>query len=60
MHRTNGQRRIAVVQAKAVQAIKKAVANVLKDHARTGDPVAIWRDGRVVKVPAHRLRRARR
>ena len=36
----------------AFEALKKAVANTIADHARTGDPIAIWRDGKAVLVPA--------
>ena len=41
----------------AVKAMKKAVVEVIKNHARTGDPLAIWRDGKVVWVPAAQLLR---
>ncbi|ODS31733.1 MAG: hypothetical protein SCARUB_03130 [Candidatus Scalindua rubra] len=33
------------------KAFKKAVARVIEDHHRTGDPIAVWRDGKVVLVP---------
>ncbi len=26
-----------------------------KNHKRTGDPIVIWRDGRVVKIPAEQI-----
>jgi len=29
-------------------ALKEAVAKAIADHARTGDPIVVWRDGRVV------------
>lgn len=47
---------------KAEQALKKAVAETIRDHARTGDPVVIWRNGKVVQVPAASLlpRRSRK
>ena len=32
-------------------AITQAVRRAIWDHYRTGDPIAIWRDGRVVIVP---------
>ena len=25
------------------------------DHKRTGDPIVIWRDGKVVKIPADQI-----
>lgn len=33
-------------------ALKEAVAKAIADHARTGDPIVVWRDGRVAHVPA--------
>ena len=39
----------------AEKALQRAVAEVVEDHKRTGDPVVIWRDGKVVKVPADQL-----
>ena len=38
-----------------VKALKEAVAETIRDHARTGDPVVIWRNGKVTWVPAHQL-----
>jgi hypothetical protein len=45
------------LHVKAEKAMKEAVAEVIKDHARTGDPVAIWRDGKVAWVSAAQLLR---
>ena len=36
--------------AKAQQALKEAVAGAIEDHRRTGDPIVVWKDGKVVKV----------
>ena len=41
--------------AKARQALKEAVAAAIEDHRRTGDPIVVWKDGKVVKVPAEQL-----
>ncbi len=40
---------------RAEEALKKAVAKVIADHKRTGDPIVIWRDGKVVKIPAEQI-----
>lgn len=40
---------------RAEKALKKAVADAIADHKRTGDPIVIWRDGKVVKVPADQI-----
>ena len=40
---------------RAEEALKKAVTRALADHKRTGDPIVVWRDGRVVKIPAEQI-----
>ena len=45
-------RSIRAIHKKAEQALKKAVAETIRDHAKTGDPIVIWQDGKVVRVPA--------
>lgn len=37
---------------KAMQALTDAVAKAVKRHRRLGIPLAIWRNGRAVSVPA--------
>jgi hypothetical protein len=32
-----------------------AVRNALLDHKRTGDPIVVWRDGKVVWIPADEI-----
>ena len=41
--------------SRAEEALKKAVARAIADHKRTGDPIVVWRDNRVVKIPAERI-----
>ena len=43
------------IHVKAEKAMKEAVAETIQDHARTGDPLAIWRNEKVVWVPAKQL-----
>ena len=43
------------LEIRAEEALKKAVADTIADHKRTGDPIVIWRDGRVVKIPADQI-----
>jgi len=40
-------------------AFRIAVANVVKQHRQAGIPLAIWRNGKVVQVPAGKVRVAR-
>lgn len=40
----------------AEEALKLAVYEAIKDHERTGDPVAIWRNGKAILIHPKRLR----
>ncbi len=40
---------------KAMQALTEAVAEVVEDHRRRGRPLAVWRHGRAVWIPASEL-----
>jgi hypothetical protein len=41
---------------RAEMALKAAVEKVVEAHVREGRPLYIWRDGKVVEVPAQELR----
>jgi hypothetical protein len=48
------------LQARAFKALKEAVCEVVEEHKRSGRPLAVWRNGKVVKIPASQaLRKAR-
>ena len=55
--RKNGRlkRSVHLVSVKAEKALKEAVTETIRDHARTGDPIVIWRNGKVAWVPAKQL-----
>ena len=40
---------------RAEDALKKAVARAIADHKRTGNPIVVWRNGEVVKIPADQI-----
>jgi hypothetical protein len=40
---------------RAEEALKKAVADAIADHKRSGNSIVIWRDGKVVKIPADQI-----
>ncbi len=44
------------VLERAALAMKAAIEKVIEEHAREGLPLYIWRDGKVVAVPAEELR----
>ncbi len=37
---------------KAELAMKEAIKKVVKQHKKDGRPLAVWKDGRVKKIPA--------
>ncbi len=49
------KRSIHLMNQKAAKALKEAVKETIRDHYRTGDPLAIWRNGRVEWVRAENL-----
>ena len=40
---------------RAEEALKKAVADAIADHKRFDNSIVIWRDGKVVKIPADQI-----
>ncbi len=45
------------LQDKAELALKKAIREVIERHKQNGRPLAVWRNGKVVKISASRLLR---
>ncbi|MBW1802401.1 MAG: hypothetical protein JRJ85_16935 [Deltaproteobacteria bacterium] len=43
------------LEIKAEEALVKAVGKAIADHKRAGHPIVIWRDGKVVKIPADQI-----
>ena len=39
----------------AEKAMRNAIAKVVEAHRRTGEPLVIWRDGKVVLLPPDQL-----
>jgi hypothetical protein len=44
------------LQDKAMAAMKAAVKEVIQQHKKSGRPLAIWKNGRTVMVPANKIR----
>ncbi len=55
MSEPNGNLRDLPLFVRAEMALREAVAEAIEDHRRTGDPLVMWRDGKVVLVPAEEL-----
>jgi hypothetical protein len=55
MSEPNGNLRDLPLFVRAEMALREAVAGAIEDHRRTGDPLVIWRDGKVVLVSAEEL-----
>lgn len=54
----NDVRQLSLSQ-KAERAMKEAVEGVIESHIRSGRPIHVWRDGKVVEVSAVELRAQR-
>ena len=44
-----------LLQDRIVDAIGDAVQEAIRDHKRAGNPIAEWREGRVVLVPPEQI-----
>ena len=40
----------------AEEALKEAVRELILDHKQQGNPIAVWRNGKVVQIPAKELK----
>ncbi len=45
----------SLLLAQALKAMRKAVKNVIAERKLRGQPLIIWHDGKVVRVPASQL-----
>ncbi len=43
------------LEVRAEMAMKAAVKKVIQEHARLGRPLILWRNGKVVAVPANEV-----
>ena len=50
-------RRVPAVVLKAEKALQIAVENTIEEHRLSGDPIVVWENGRVVKIPASKIPR---
>lgn len=48
---------VIILQKKAEKAIKVAVRKAIEEHRRAGQPIVIWKKGKVVKIPADKLKK---
>jgi hypothetical protein len=49
------KRTTSLLAYRAEEALRKAVAEAITEHRRNGVPIAIWRDGKVVRIPADQI-----
>lgn len=45
----------ALLAYRAEKALKRAVAKAIAEHRRNGISIAIWKDGKVVRIPADQI-----
>jgi len=55
----NKSQTVPIFVKKAFKALQAAVKKTIEDHYRSGDPIAVWRNGKAVWVPAARLHHRR-
>lgn len=53
-------RKTKSVTSKAEIALKKAVQKVVAEHKRTGEPLIVWKNGKVARISAAQASRKRR
>ena len=53
--KNKGKRAEVPLEKMAEEALREAVAEVIADHKRTGDPIAILRNGKVVHIPPDQI-----
>ncbi len=46
---------LAPLAFRAEEALRKAVAGAIAEHRRNGVPIAVWRNGRVVRIPSDQI-----
>ncbi|MDO8525432.1 MAG: hypothetical protein Q7S07_02985 [Candidatus Omnitrophota bacterium] len=44
------------LQEKAFKAFKAAIRGVIEDHKRSGRPLSVWRNGRVMRISPDKVR----
>jgi hypothetical protein len=49
------RRSLPLLAFRAEEALQKAVAEAIAEHRRNGVPIAIWRNGKVVRIPADQI-----
>jgi len=49
------RRSLPLLAYRAEEALRKAVAEAIAEHRRNGVPIAIWRNGKVVRIPAGQI-----
>ena len=42
---------------KAEKALKEAVRDVIKENKKTGIPLVVWKDGKVIEIPPKKLKK---
>ena len=49
------RRRPPLLAYRAEEALRKAVAEAIAEHRRNGVPIAIWRNGKVARIPVDQI-----
>ena len=49
------RRKPPLLAYRAEEALRRAVAEAIAEHRRNGVPIAIWRNGKVVRIPSDQI-----
>jgi len=49
------RRSLPLLAYRAEEALRRAVAEAIAEHRRNGVPIAIWRNGKVVRISADQI-----
>jgi hypothetical protein len=49
-------KRPKTIQAKAEAAMKKAVKEVIENHKKSGQPLAVWKNGKTALISVNRVK----
>ncbi len=53
---TNGELAARIAESRSLEsALRLAVRDALIQHKRAGNPICVWRDGKVVWIPADEI-----
>ena len=50
------QAKLTLIADQAVIAMKRAVIKVMQEHKQLGLPLSVWKNGKIVRIPASKIK----